>query len=104
MLIEDKTQRFRFTFRGNGIVQGRRMAEATAERLEDHEPYADPELANKQSWFGQEDTITASLEKLNVSGRDIAGVVSTLHVNKIATLELERTPDELTAAGYSPSA
>ena len=96
-------QRLRFTFRGNGIVVGKRMAEATAELLEDHDPYADPVLAHKQSWFGQEDTITASLEKLNVPARDIAGVLSTLHVNKVASLELELTPDELTGAGFAPS-
>ena len=96
-------QRFRLTFRGNGIITGQRMAEATAERLEEHEPSADLNLADKQSWFGQEDTITLSLGKLNVPVRDIDGILSALHVNKIATLELDLTPSQLTSAGFAPS-
>ena len=79
------------------------MAEATAERLEEHEPSADPSVADKQSWFGQEDTITVSLGQLNVPARDIDGVLSALHVNKIATLELDLTPSQLSSAGFTPS-
>ena len=79
------------------------MAEITAELVEDHEPSADRNLAAKQSWFGQENSVAAALELLGVPQRDVDGVLATLHVNKTATLELELNPDQLHGAGFAPS-
>lgn len=96
-------QRMLFTFRGNGVENERRLVEATAEHLEIHEAPADKTEADKQSWFGAEDEMAGTLEKLGFTALDIEGVLGALHVNKIATREIEVLPQSLEEAGFAHS-
>ncbi len=100
MKTEETPQRMLFTFRRNGDNPGRRLVEATAERLAQYEVPAD---VDKQSWFGAEDEVNASLEQLGFPTLDIEGVLATLHVNEVANREMEVLPNKLLKAGFVPS-
>ncbi len=97
-------QRMLFTFRGNGVENGRRLTEARAEHLENHEAPADDAEADMRSWFGAEDDVAGILEMLGFPALDIEGVLGALHVNKIATREIDVLPQALEEAGFAPPA
>ena len=92
MAILNQPQRMLFTFRRNGDSDSKRLAEITAEPLEQHE---DPATAAKQSWFGAEDEVAATLERLTFSAVDVEGVVAALHTNRNATREMDVLPSDL---------
>ncbi len=101
MTTSNEPQRTLFSFRRNGDSNGKRLVEITAEPLEQHEA---PAGVAKQSWFGAEDDVTATLEKLNFSALDVEGVIGALHTNRDATREVDVVPSDLTKGGFSPSA
>ena len=90
-----------FTFRRNGDSNGKRLVEITAEPLEQHEA---PAGAEKQSWFGAEDDVAATLQRLMFPAVDVEGVVGALHTNRVATREVDVLPSDLTDIGFSASA
>ena len=101
MATLNQPQRMLFTFRRNGDSDGKRLAEITAEPLEQHEA---PATAAKQSWFGAEDEVAATLESLTFSAVDVEGVVAALYTNRNATREMDVLPSDLIDAGFTPSA
>lgn len=92
-------ERMFFTFRSNGIANDQELAEATVEKLDEHEPPADAS-AEKQSWFGPIDTLREVLIGLGFTNLDVDGVLSTLKVNKVATREVSVKGDALKNAGF----
>lgn len=104
MTTESKPHRMLFTFRGNGVEGQRRLVEITAEHLAIHEAPASVEAAHKHSWFGDESDVADTLATIRFPALDIEGVLSSLHVNKVATREIETSEEELTSAGFAPSA
>lgn len=101
MATPNTPQRTLFTFRRNGDSNGKRLVEITAEPLEQHEV---PVGAAKQSWFGAEDDVAATLERLAFSAVDVEGVVGSLHTNRDATRQVDVLPSDLTDAGFQRSA
>ena len=102
MSNEEALERTFFTFRRNGNTNEHDLAEATAEKLDEHEPPAGT-AAEKQSWFGATDSLGPVLTGLGFTTLDVDGVLSTLKVNKVATREVSVTSDALKAAGFRSS-
>ncbi len=101
MTTSNSPQRLLFTFRRNGDNNGKRLVEITAEPVEQHEA---PAGAAKQSWFGAEDDVAATMEGLTFPSEDVEGVVAALHTNRVATRELDTLASDLTASGFIRSA
>ena len=100
MANSNDPQRTFFTFRRNGDNNGRRLVEITAEAVVEH---GAPVEASKQSWFGKEDDVAATLEGLDFNTIDVEGVLGALHTNRVATREVDVLPSDLADVGFSPS-
>ena len=92
MSNEPVAERMFFTFRSNGNANDQELAEATVEKLNEHEPPVGGD-AEKQSWFGATDGLGAVLLEMGFTTLDVDGVLSTLKVNKVATREVSVTAD-----------
>ncbi len=99
MFNEAVSERMFFTFRSNGNANDQELAEATVEKLDEHEPPVGAD-AERQSWFGTTDALRAVLIELAFTPLDVDGVLSTLKVNKVATREVRATADALKDAGF----
>ena len=61
----------------------------TAEPVEQHEV---PAGAAKQSWFGVEDDVAATMEGLSFSSEDVEGVIAALQTNELPPGSWKRFP------------
>ena len=87
-----------FTFRPNGENNGQRLVEATVEPVEQHEA---PAGSGKHSWFGAEEKLAAVLQKIDFPELDVEGVLAALYTNRVATREVEVSPEKLAAEGFA---
>ena len=99
MSNEAVLERMFFTFRNNGNANDQQLAEATVEKLDEHEPPVGAE-AEKQSWFGATDTLGAVLREIGFTTIDVDGILSSIRVNKVATREVSVTANALKEAGF----
>ncbi len=99
MSNEAISERMFFTFRRNGNANDQELVEATAERLDEHEPVVGI-AAEKQSWFGSTESLGAVFIDLGFTPLDVEGILSTLKVNKVATREVSVNADAIKDAGF----
>ena len=97
-LMANQDQPTLFTFRPNGEDSGQRLVEITAEPVEQHET---PAGAERQSWFGPEEKVSATLEQLAFPKHDIEGVLASLYTNRVATRSVAVASEKLGAVGFS---
>ena len=101
MATPNAPQRMLFTFRRNGDNNGKRLVEITAEAIEHEEA---PAGVSRQSWFGAEDDVAATMGSLAFVFHDMEGVMGSLYTNRDATREADVLPSDLVDAGFSLSA
>lgn len=99
MVLNDFAQEFLFTFRHNGVAQGKPLAEVQVEQLAGYDVSV-AEGAYRRSWFGTEEALGPVMEKLGFEEFDIKGVQGAMHSHRDADRRLVVTPDQLEAVGF----
>ncbi len=99
MVLNDFSQEFLFTFRGNGVAHGQPLAEVLVEQLAGYDVSVAGD-AYRRNWFGTEEALGPMLAKLGFEDFDVKGVLGALGSHRDADRRLAVTPDQLEAVGF----